>query len=207
MNHLAHFLLCPPDDPLRAGTLIADFARGTDLTAFHPEVERGIRLHRRIDALVDQSPQVIGLKPLVDVPLRRYGGILFDVFFDYALIHQWQQVAMQPSAAFLSDVYASMAREEVRMPDPVRTVSARMRAHDALSSCATHEGCERTLARIANRLKRPVNLAAGIGTLIRHEDQVIEAFLDLFPVLQAGAQDYLSGSSRRMRPSELSVST
>lgn len=207
MNHLAHFLLCPPDDPLRAGTLIADFARGTDLTAFHFEVERGIRLHRRIDALVDQSPRVTGLKPLVDAPLRRYAGILFDVFFDYALIHQWRQVAMRPYPTFVSDVYASMVREEPRMPDSVRTVSARMRTHDALSSCATHAGCERTLARIASRLKRPVNLAAGIGTLVRHEDQIIEAFLDLFPELQAGAQDYLSGSSLRMRPSELSVRT
>ena len=29
MNHLAHFLLCPPDDQMRAGTLIAEAMAGT----------------------------------------------------------------------------------------------------------------------------------------------------------------------------------
>jgi len=207
LNHLAHFLLCPPDDALRAGTLIADYARGTDLSAFHPQVERGIRLHRRVDALVDRSPQVMALKPLVDADLRRYAGILLDVFFDYALIRHWSSVAALPRAAFSAEVYASLERQEPGMPLQVSTASARMRAHDALASCASIAGCAHTLGRIAQRLKRPVELAAGIDTLVKHEAQIVAGFLGLLPALQAGAQDYLSGSSRRRRPFDESVST
>ena len=205
MNHLAHFLLCPDDDGLRAGTLIADFARGTDLTAFAAPVELGIRLHRRVDALVDQSPQVDDLKPLVGGPLRRYAGILLDVFFDYALIQQWPAITSQPRPVFTIAVYAALEREEPRMPAAVRAVSARMRTHDALASCATHTGCAHTLERIAQRLKRPVDLASGIDTLVRHEAQIVAAFLSLLPALRAGAHDYLSGSSRKIRPLDVSV--
>ncbi len=207
MNHLAHFLLCPADDEARAGTLIADFSRGTDLSAFTRHVELGIRLHRRIDALVDSSPEVTALKPLVGAPLRRYAGILFDVFFDYALMREWHVFHSASRVQFNSDIYTSLARAEADMPESVRSVSARMRTYDALSSCATHEDCARTLARIATRLKRPVDLAAGIDVLIRHEAQIVDGFTQLFPALQTGAYTYLAGSSLKIRPLDESVNT
>ena len=120
MNHLAHFLICPNDDEARAGTLIADFSRGADLSGFTPGIELGIRLHRRVDALVDSSPQVIGLKSLVDAPLRRYAGILFDVFFDYALIRTWRAPVSGPLPQFTAAIYASLARMQAQTPEPAR---------------------------------------------------------------------------------------
>ena len=96
MNHLAHFFLAPADDEARAGTLLGDFARGADLSGYAPRVELGIRLHRRIDSIVDASPQVAALRTLVEPPLRRYAGILLDVFFDHALIRNWQDLSDTP---------------------------------------------------------------------------------------------------------------
>ena len=206
MNHLAHFLLCPPDDAMRAGTLIADFARGNDLSRYPPMIELGIRLHRRVDALVDASPQVSCLKPLVDAPLRRYAGILLDVFFDYALIREWPRFHGGDRAALCSGIYASLAYTEPDMPPTVRAISARMRHYDALSSCSTHQGCARTLGRIATRLRRPVDLATGISTLAAHEAAIVQGFIALFSQLKQQSYDYFAGSSLNTRPLELSVS-
>ena len=209
---------------MRAGTLIADYARGTDLAMYAPAVELGIRLHRRIDTLVDTSAQVSALKPLVDAPFRRYAGILFDVFFDYTLIRDWESLGNgEARGQFSAGVYASLADTEAIMPAAARTASMHMRNYDALASCATHEACARTLARIATRLKRPVELAAGIETLVRHDAQIADSFAGLLPTLRSGAQAYLngasvshlsgarfshlSGSSLSRRPLELSVST
>ena len=205
MNHLAHFLLAPADDGVRAGTLIADFSRGQDLSGFEPAVETGIRLHRRVDALVDASPLVADLKRLVDVPLRRYAGILLDVFFDYCLIRDWSLHAAMPRADFAGEVYASLGRMEAYMAPPAPLASARMRRFDALASCATHEGCARTLARIATRLKRPVDLAAGVAVLIRHEDEIAATLVALLPALREQTQPYFAGPSFRRRPSALSA--
>ena len=192
MNHLVHFFLCPDNDETRAGTLIADYARGTDLGEFAPAVEGGIRLHRRIDALTDASPEVMSLKPLVDAPLRRYAGILFDVFFDYALIHTWSFAERGALPQFTQSVYASLARAHTRMPEPARIAAQRMQTCDALMSCATHSGCARTLARISTRLKRPVDLAAGISVLQQHEAAITAAFRTLLPALQQGASRFKS---------------
>ena len=206
MNHLAHFLLCPADNHLRAGTLIADFVRGNDLSALPAATELGVRLHRRIDATVDQSALLEGLKPLVGADLRRYAGILFDVFFDYALIQTWHEWHAQPLAQFSDEVYRSLAQMEESMPAEVRAVSTRMREFDALSSCATPLGCSRTLDRISRRLRRPVDLAAGMDVLTTHEASIVRCFRQVFPELQATANDYIAGSSLSKRPLELSVS-
>ena len=200
MNHLAHFLLSPDDDEARAGTLIADYARGTDLSRFSPRIEFGIRLHRWIDAVVDTSPEVTGLKPLVDAPLRRYAGILFDVFFDYALIRTWNSAQRGPLPLFTASVYASLSRIQAHMPPPAATAAERMQTYDALMSCATHSGCARTLARIATRLKRPVNLAAGIAVLERHEATIVEAFERFLPVLQQSATGFAAGQLAEPEP-------
>lgn len=190
MNHLVHFLLCPDDDEVRAGTLIADFARGSDLSGYMPGIRRGIRLHRRIDALTDTSPEVDALKPLVEAPLRRYAGILFDVFFDYALIRSWQSPSQGSLAQFTASIYASLSRMQFQMDEPARGMAQRMRTHNGLISCATHAGCAHTLARISTRLKRPVNLAAGIRVLERHEDRIAAAFDRLLPALQQEAGNF-----------------
>ena len=190
MNHLVHFFLSPDDDETRAGTLIADYARGTDLGEFAPAVEFGIRLHRRIDALTDASPMVMSLKPLVDAPLRRYAGILFDVFFDYALIRTWNVTERGALPQFTQSVYASLARAHTRMPEPARMAAERMQTYDTLMSCATHSGCTRTLARISTRLKQPVELAAGISVLQQHEATIVAAFQTLLPSLQQGVSHF-----------------
>ncbi len=194
MNHLAHFFLAPTDDAARAGTLLGDFVRGSDLSACAPRVELGIRLHRRIDSLVDASPQVAALRTLVEPSLRRYAGILLDVFFDHALIQNWQDLSDTPRERYCESVYASLARTEHAMPAAARNTSARMRLHDALASCASHAGVARTLERITLRLKHPVPLREGVAILVRHEVDIRAAFLTLLPRLQLAAAAYSAGS-------------
>lgn len=190
MNHLVHFLLCPDDDEARAGTLIADFSRGSDLSGYTPGIEHGIRLHRRIDALTDASPEVNTLKPLVDEPLRRYAGILFDVFFDYALIRGWQSFAPDSLAQFTASIYASLSRMHSQMDEPARGMAQRMQSYNSLISCSTRAGCAHTLARIATRLKRPVNLAAGVTVLEQHEERIATALGRLLPALRQEAGNF-----------------
>jgi acyl carrier protein phosphodiesterase len=184
LNHLGHFLLAPPDDAARAGTLIADFARGSDLGMYAPGVAFGIRLHRRIDALVDTAAEVGALRALVAPPLRRYAGIVLDVMIDHALIRQWRRVHDDDRTAFAAGVYASLERGEAGMPESARRLSARMRQHDLLDSCATLAGCERTLDVIARRLSRPVALGNAVAMVASHLDRIDAAALALLARLR-----------------------
>lgn len=175
---------------MRAGTLIADHVRGNNLSMFAPRVEQGIRLHRRIDALVDTSSAVIALKPLVGAPLRRYAGILFDIFFDHALIGDWSSYSSTPLDRFTQEIYLDLANAEAMMPPATSSMAKRMRQFDTLTSCSTIAGCANTLDRIARRLKRPVDLAVAVNTLEQHHATIQAALHSVLPVLQAAACDF-----------------
>lgn len=194
MNHLGHFLLAPEDDPARAGTLMADVVRGSDLGAFAPRVALGIRLHRRVDALVDSAPELAPLRERVTPPLRRYAGIVLDVLIDHVLIRHWARLHGSDRSAFHTGVYGSLERMEPRMPEAAARLSHRLRAWDLLDSCATLEGCERTLDAIARRLRQPAPLAKGIVMLATHLPMLDAAVPALITRLRDAVDDLASGS-------------
>lgn len=190
MNHLAHFLLAPSSDAARMGTLLGDFARGTDLSAYPPEVERAIRLHRRIDAVTDTHPALGPVKALAPPHLRRYAGILTDVFCDHILIAQWPRWSDEPLEVFCDSVYASLARTAPAMPPEAGALAQRMGQYGILRACETREGVARVLSRIASRLSRPVPLGDGAAMLDTRRAEIETAFAALFPDLRALAANW-----------------
>ena len=190
MNHLAHFLLAPSSDAARMGTLLGDFARGTDLSAYGPEVEAAIRLHRRIDALTDTHPALDAIKRAAPPALRRYAGILTDVFSDHVLIAQWPQWHDTPLEEFCAGVYTSLARRAPQMPGPAGRLALRLGEYDILRACETVEGVQHVLARIASRLSRPVPLQEGAAMLADHYPLMAEAFTQVFTDLRAVATQW-----------------
>lgn len=194
MNHLAHYALAPATDAARMGTLLGDFARGPDLSAWPAEVESAIRLHRRIDGLTDTHPAVAGIKTLAPAHLRRYAGILMDVFFDHVLIAQWERWSGTPRADFCAGVYASLERTAPRMPADAQGLALSMGRYDILSNCATRAGVAHVLERIASRLKRPAALAEGIVMLDAQLPRIEAAFERLFPELRALAAHWPTAS-------------
>ena len=206
MNHLAHFTLAPPDDAARIGTLLGDFVRGSDLSAWPAAVEQAIRLHRRIDAFTDSHALIGEARQLLPPEWRRHAGIALDVYFDHLLIANWGAWHAQALAATSGAVYASLARHAARLPDPARTVAMRMGEYDTLMACASEAGVARVLQRISTRLKRPVALDAMLPALVANRQALEDLFARLYPELQGEARRYLAGSTRNTRPSELSVS-
>ncbi len=166
------------------GTLLGDFARGADLSAWAGETESAIRLHRRIDGFTDTHPLLAELKALAEPPLRRYAGIMLDVFFDHVLIAQWPRWSTAPLLDFCPAIYASLTRTAPAMPPPARDLALRMGEYDMLRNCTTRAGVAHVLGRIAGRLSRPVALTEGIAMLDDHYGRIEAAFGEFFPQLQ-----------------------
>jgi acyl carrier protein phosphodiesterase len=183
MNHLAHYVLAPESDAARMGTLLGDFARGHDLSAWPAPVESAIRLHRRIDSLTDTHPLVAEVKALAPAHLRRYAGILMDVFFDHVLIKQWPRWQTAPLQDFCAEVYAGLERSAPALPAAAQGLALRMGRYDMLRNCASYDGVVHVLGRIATRLSRPVALAEGAVMLEQHGPRIEAAFGQFFPQL------------------------
>ena len=82
MNFLAHLHLAHLADSSLSGNLLADFVRGNPETHFSPDVVEGIFMHRRIDVMTDNLPQVREAKEWFRSETRRVAPITLDVMWD-----------------------------------------------------------------------------------------------------------------------------
>ena len=87
------------------GGLLGDFVFGKSiLEDWRPSVRVEIIRHRRIDRYTDDHPTVVAARALFG-PLRRYSGIVLDVYFDHLLARDWRHWNDAPLDEFTTRVY------------------------------------------------------------------------------------------------------
>ena len=194
MNHLAHLALSPADPHWRIGALLGDFVRGQDLTA-HPEgVRRGIELHRAIDAFTDAHATFQASRRRIDGPLRRFSGVLVDVFYDHFLLQRWTE--LKPGLRhdrFAAEVYALLRQQRPLLHGAIHTHLDRMIENRWLEKASDVEGVRAVLARIAMRMRREVPLPLGTEFLCRHYDAFAADFDGFWPDAVQFARDWTHG--------------
>lgn len=184
MNWLAHLFLSEPTPAFRVGNLLPDLAPAGALASLPPEFRRGIEQHRRIDAFTDSHPVVRRSADRFPPPLRRYAGVLVDVFYDHFLARRWGSYASQPLPEFAREVYASFDLLRESIPPVAYGHLERMRSGDWLCSYQDLPGVSDALARIAGRLRRPADLGAAIVVLEESYDAFDSEFRAFFPELR-----------------------
>ena len=91
MNFLAHVYLLEDKFSLAVGNLIADRVKGKDLTNFSPMIQKGILLHRKIDAFTYHHPLFKECVSLLFRIYRHYSRVIIDMYFDHFLASNWNK--------------------------------------------------------------------------------------------------------------------
>lgn len=188
MNYLAHLLLSEPDPLARIGNLAGDFLKGADVRSLHPSIQRGIALHRQIDAYTDQHPIVRRSKARVEPPYCRFAGVLVDVFYDHFLARHWTTYATGTLEAFVRQVYADLQQHEALLTPSLQRAIPFMLAGDWLTSYRQVSGMAAILERMAKRSRRSHLLASSICVLQTHYDALEQDFHQYFPALTSYVQ-------------------
>ncbi len=184
MNHLAHFHLAGDDPAYLLGALLGDHVKG-ELRGHRPDpIERGIRLHRRIDALTDEHPAVRALLARFPPGLRRYGGIALDVCFDRCLSRDWQHWHPQPLPQFCADVFDVLERNREHLTGAAITQFRRLQRYDTLLSLRHWDTVERVLAAIGERLRHANPLPRSVPVLRSMSADIDTTFAIFYPQLQ-----------------------
>ncbi len=197
MNFLAHFHLAWPDEGLVAGGLEGDFYKGPLRGDLPGHLERGVRLHRAVDAYTDGHPLISQLRTAFPAELRRYAGILLDLCFDHYLCRHWDRFSATPQGEFNSAVYRLLARHEVHMSQAARHMLARMVEYDLLGRYREWETVVHSAERIGRRFRRG-NPLVDVDLPLAPVRRLLErTFLDFYPELLA-----FSAAWRRDRSAE-----
>jgi acyl carrier protein phosphodiesterase len=183
MNHLAHFKVSHPDPGLMVGGFLGDFVKGRLTGTWPHAIERGIRLHRAVDAYADQHAITRCSVQRFAPRFRRYGPIMVDVIYDHFLARSWQTFDDDALAAFCDDVFDAILQPESILPDDARRMAERMAAVRSLEAYDTEQFVARSLTHIGTRLTRDNPLDQGFAEFKQHEAGLYEDFSQFFPDL------------------------
>ena len=184
MNFLAHFHLAWPDEGLVAGGLEGDYFKGPLHGQLPARLERGVRLHRSIDAYTDTHPVIAQLRRDLPPPLRRYAGILIDLCFDHFLSLHWSNFSVVPLPEFNREVYRILKQQESALSEDARNMAGRLIEYDVLGLYREWETVLTTARRIGTRFRRENPFIALEHSLTPEKDALEEAFLAFYPQLQ-----------------------
>jgi acyl carrier protein phosphodiesterase len=189
MNYLAHAWLARHSDDGILGGLLGDFVFGTSvLQDWRPSVRAEIVRHRRIDRYTDDHPAVVAARTRFGA-LRRYAGIVLDVYFDHRLARDWSRWNALPLDAFTARVYRVLHEHRDELPPRLHAIAPRMAAHDWLGSYARRGSVDHAVRGIATRLSRNgEKLVECLEVLVAEEAAVDAAFDAFFPDLLVAAE-------------------
>lgn len=186
MNHLAHALVAHRAGGSIVGNLLGDFVKGDPRDRWEGALLEGILLHRRVDALTDAHPAFGRSRARIRPELRRWAGILVDVFYDHLLARRWEEYCDRPLRAFADDVYAALRREWDVLPERMTGFATYMIDTDLLVAYREEEGVARALAGLSRRARRAGPLRGAGAELLRERAGLDADFAEIFPdVLRA----------------------
>ena len=186
MNLLAHLHLSEGRPvATAAGNTLADYMRRTGATSIDPDFERGVRLHRSIDAYTETHPLTRLARACISPARRRLGGIIIDVAYDYFLSRDWSRYSSVPLEHFVATRLTAIQRYLEGHPSPLRPLVDRAIAQGWLLSYGTMEGLRTTFERVATRAPAAVLLRGAEEEVERNGDHIRSAFAEFYPQLMA----------------------
>ncbi|MGH8174284.1 MAG: ACP phosphodiesterase [Rhodanobacteraceae bacterium] len=193
MNLLAHALLAAPDADLMFGGLIGDFVRGRVDPHLPAGVRAGIAMHRAIDGYTDRHADVTQARALVEPPLRRYAGVLLDIWFDHLLARNWSAYSREPLDVFSRHVRDLLDERAPLVPERMRGFVAYLHANDLPAAYRDLEMIDRVLHGVSARFRRANPVATALPALLELEAPLRACFDAFFPQLIAFAANERAG--------------
>ena len=181
MNHLAHLFLAGDSPESLLGNLAGDFVKGVLDGRFPPEVERGIREHRRIDAFTDSHPEVAGFRRVIAADHGHYSRVIGDIFLDHFLAREWAAFSSETLESFLQRTWSRLDVLIDRMPGHLRIVYPMMRDGEWLPSYASIDGIWTALFHLSRRFSRQPRLEFATHLLIDSREVLQERFHHFMP--------------------------
>ena len=93
MNYLAHIFLSGKDKGVQLGNFVADAVKGNAYQNYPLGMQKGILLHRQIDAFSDAHPVVREMVAEGRSCFGRYSPVVTDVLLDYFLASDFKRYA------------------------------------------------------------------------------------------------------------------
>jgi acyl carrier protein phosphodiesterase len=179
MNHIAHCFLSFGDPEVLLGNCIGDVIKGRQWEGYPSGIQKGILLHRYIDAFTDAHwgplEGVRQLRPIAG----RYASPILDILYDHLLFRNWNAYATDVFDVFAETVFVNLNAQHTYMPEPLFPRWPRMLEGRFLYAYTTPEALESVLRGFVARYNIPAD-ADALGAYFWDHIDVFEKNFNLF---------------------------
>lgn len=184
MNFLSHLYLAGDSEGLIIGNYIADSVKGNAFDKFPEEIQKGILLHRKIDAFTDSHDVVEQSKQRLREKYRKFSSVIVDIFYDHYLAANFSRYAGLELRPFVSNIYELVLSNKHLLPEKSARFTHYMLEHDILYAYSKLEGIEKVLRGMDSRTKFDSNMEKSVEDLKEFYDLFKNEFELFFPDLE-----------------------
>ncbi len=191
MNFLAHLYLSQDINQLMIGNFIGDYVKGKKYESYSPEIQKGIILHRKIDAYTDSHSIVKKSTNRFKPCYNRYASVVIDVIYDHYLAKYWENYSDECLSDYVDRVHAFLLKNYFTLPTRVKGFLPFLIKSRRLENYQFISGIEKSLRIMANHSSLPEKSECAIKIMTEQYHELQNEFESYFNELQAMVKDEL----------------
>lgn len=186
MNYLAHAYLSFGHPEVLVGNMISDFVKGKQKFDFSENIQKGIAIHRDIDAFTDTHEVTKAAKQLFRPRYGLYAGAFMDIVYDHFLAadeKQFEKGLLQ----FSVDTYALLDNYEPVFPLRFKAMFPYMKKQNWLFGYQYNQGIQNSFRGLVHRAAYITESETAFGIFEQHYHTFHNYYIDFFPEIKTFA--------------------
>lgn len=185
MNLLAHAYLSFDQADILTGNMINDYVKGRKKFDYPLSIQKGMELHRAIDAFTDMHPVTKKAKIYFSPDYRLYSGAFIDIVYDHFLaLDEIQFAEYGGLQSFTKKVYSLLNQEQMYFPEPFRRMFPYMQEQDWLYHYQFKSGIKSAFGGLVRRAKYLNESEIGFQIFEDHYGEFQIFYDEFFPELK-----------------------
>ncbi len=191
MNFLAHIYLSGDDELVKIGNFMADGIRGKEYESLHPDIRKGVLLHRFIDTFTDSHRIFRQSTKRLHEKYHHYSGVIVDVLYDHFLAKNWSSYCNEDLGNYVDRFYRSLEANRGLLNRKTLDMMPYMIGSNWLWNYQYLDGIERILYQMDQRTKNNSRMQYAIEDLKEHYGEFGAEFTAFFEEMRKNASEKL----------------
>lgn len=180
MNFLAHAYLSGEDPLIRIGNFMGDFVKGNNYLQYPEQVQKGILMHRSIDAFTDHHPIVLHGKSRFDAGYHRYSGVLMDLLYDHFLAKDWYNFHSLPLHDYVNNLNNALLNHFEIYPERLKSYLPTFMKHRWIERYVGLEGLRDVCDVMSQTTSLPAETDFAMEVIVENYETFRNEFYDFF---------------------------
>lgn len=181
---MAHIYLSGSNRKVQIGNFVGDAVKGTAYLRYSADFQKGILLHREIDAFSDHHPLVREAVALGRQPFGRYSAVVTDILFDHFLAVNFREFSTVSLGRFARMFYLALMMNYRYLPERFQGFLWHFILTNRLKRYASADGIRQSLEIMAAYRGLQVDPEEAIRFMEINYEKLQSLFRGFFPDVQ-----------------------